>query len=208
MKVHRLRAHQASRKIFTDWYQLGWRAEDPCCTAAGLKMLPEAIFASLDKQFPDNNFVALRIGGQICGAPSGSFGAPSWDRTQEMKILLVEDDFVTRFIMKRLCEQLGHACVAVEDGEGCLEEVTGNAASYAMILLDIHMPRLSGVEVVSELRASALEGIKTMPVIAVTADDIWQDTRRCVENGFSGVIAKPVTADGLARVFRDHVGAP
>jgi CheY-like chemotaxis protein len=123
-----------------------------------------------------------------------------------MNILLVEDDFVTRFIIKRMCEQLGHDCVDIEDGERCLEELKHKASDYAVVILDIHMPRLSGVDVVSELRHSDNDALKAIPVVAVTADDNWKNPRRCVENGFNAVIAKPVTLNGLAKTLTPYRG--
>lgn len=121
-----------------------------------------------------------------------------------MKLLLVEDDIVTRFIIKKMCGQLGHECVAVEDGEGGLAHITDASADYALVLMDIHMPRLSGLDIVSTIRASDEDQINSIPIYAVTADDNWQDVRRCVENGFDGVIAKPVALDGLAQILSKH----
>ncbi|MEO1490589.1 MAG: response regulator [Pseudomonadota bacterium] len=121
-----------------------------------------------------------------------------------MTVLVVEDDFVTRFVINRMCEQLGYACVSVDDGQGCLDKVTEAHSEIDVVLLDIHMPRLSGTEVVATMRASEVEPLKTLPVIAVTADDNWKDVRRCIENGFTGVIAKPVTLPQLSTVLSKY----
>jgi len=103
-----------------------------------------------------------------------------------MRILLIEDDEASIDLATRAAERMGHTVVAVRDG------VQGLALARRerpdLLLLDLHLPGLSGFEVVRELRAD--EGLRTLPVIAVSAGTA-ADKAEALAAGCSDFVSKP-----------------
>jgi CheY-like chemotaxis protein len=92
-----------------------------------------------------------------------------------------------------MVEELGYAAVEAEDGLQALEVIEAQAPS--VVLMDINMPRLGGMEALRALRAS--ETGRRTPVLAVTADATTTRRRACAAAGFDGFIEKPVDMDRL-----------
>ena len=77
---------------------------------------------------------------------------------------------------------------------------------YDLILSDIHMPEMDGIEFVHELRQREVDGSRRTTVIAVTADVTNDDVEKTLAEGFDECVAKPVDPDLLAQVLRTHIG--
>lgn len=114
-----------------------------------------------------------------------------------MKVLLVEDDALVRFVVSEMLEELGMECVSCADGSECLDQFDDEVRSFNMIILDIHMPVKSGLDVVREIREGECKWPTDIPIIALTADSYWQEDKRASDIGFTGVLAKPVTTGAL-----------
>jgi CheY-like chemotaxis protein len=114
-----------------------------------------------------------------------------------MKILLAEDDQLTRFMMSEMLDELQYDFDVCGNGEECLDLVKLAPAEYAMILMDVHMPLRTGVEATVAIRREAQNPPASIPIIAVTADHSWQDPKRAHDVGFTDVLAKPVTLASL-----------
>jgi len=123
------------------------------------------------------------------------------------KILLAEDDELTQFMMGEMLEQLGFEYEIVGDGVECMERISRAPRDYSVVLMDINMPRMSGLKAVRNIRKFEQDPPQNLPVIAVTADMHWQNHTRCSNNGFSQVIAKPVNLDTLDSYIRTHCAA-
>ena len=117
-------------------------------------------------------------------------------------ILVVEDDKLSQFVIVEMCRELGYRCTMAEDGEACLEVLTSAPHDFNIILMDIHMPKVSGLEASSAIRASETDPPKNLPIVAVTADAHWHNPHRCRAHGFDAVIPKPVTLAALSNVLR------
>ena len=113
-------------------------------------------------------------------------------------ILIVEDDTITRFMMTEMCDKLGFRCETVPGGQECIDLVDEDPHRFAMILMDIHMPRVSGLAASQHIRSTRTDPPKNLPIVAVTADEHWHNPHRCKAAGFNGVIAKPVTLGKLS----------
>lgn len=100
--------------------------------------------------------------------------------------LLAEDDDVDALSMGRALRELG-ADVDVErvtDGEAALERLKSGGARYALAVLDINMPRLSGIEVLSGLPRPGVRAV----VLSTTSDE--QERAECLRRGAAGVFVK------------------
>ena len=112
-----------------------------------------------------------------------------------MKVLIVEDDEgVSRFIRQALAEA-GYAAVAAEDGDAGLS--LGLSGEFEVILLDIMLPGVDGLEICRRLRGA---GIKT-PILMLTARDLLDDKVRGLDSGADDYLVKPfMVAELLARI--------
>lgn len=110
-----------------------------------------------------------------------------------MKILLAEDDGVTRLLLHRLVSSFGHEVTAAADGTEAWDAFT--ASEYDLVMLDWLMPGLTGLEVCARIR-SAERGNETF-VIMVTGRDTAEDLMGALDGGADDYFTKPVIADPL-----------
>ena len=111
------------------------------------------------------------------------------------EILLVEDDKTIRIAMEFALTRAGHAVTCAADGAAGLE--LARAQSPELVLLDLMLPKMSGLELAAQLRADGDE----VPIIMVTALDREQDKVRGLDAGADDYITKPFsTEELLARV--------
>ncbi|HZR79504.1 MAG TPA: response regulator [Candidatus Binatia bacterium] len=118
-----------------------------------------------------------------------------------LRILVADDNPVDRVLAVRLLEKRGHRVRAVGSGEEAVQACASEP--FDVVLMDVQMPHVSGLEATAAIRARErrAEGpARRVPILALTADD---DRARCIEAGMDGYVAKPVhpqeLADALAR---------
>ena len=121
------------------------------------------------------------------------------------RVLVVEDDTITRFMMTEMCDELGYVCETVPGGRECIELVDRDPARFDIIMMDIHMPRVSGLDANTHIRSADTDPPKNLPIVAVTADEHWHNPHRCREAGFNDVLPKPVTLDALRKTFQRYI---
>jgi CheY-like chemotaxis protein len=117
-----------------------------------------------------------------------------------VRILIAEDHLVNRKVLLAFLRQLGLTADVVEDGFGVIEAVT--ASDYDVVLMDIRMPGLDGVEATGRIRALGDE-INQPYVIAVTASAMRDDHERFREAGIDSMLTKPITIAQLAEILDD-----
>lgn len=107
----------------------------------------------------------------------------------KLRILLVEDVEVNRRIATLMLKAAGHTVDSVADGALAVDAVRTNA--YDLVLMDLQMPGMDGYEATTRIRALDNDR-KTVPILAMTANAMQDDVRRCREAGMNGHIAKPI----------------
>jgi PAS domain S-box-containing protein len=122
-----------------------------------------------------------------------------------MIILLVEDNPVNRLFLRRALIQAGHSIVEAENGREALENLSTHPID--LILMDIQMPEMDGIEATRQIRAG-VGGKPVIPIIALTAYAMKGDRERFLDNGMDGYVTKPVDFGELARTIAEVTGIP
>jgi PAS domain S-box-containing protein len=111
--------------------------------------------------------------------------------TRSLKILLAEDNPINALLTRELLRRRGHEVKEVESGESAIAAMAEER--FDLVLTDIHMPGLDGIEAARRIRADeiARARIRT-PIVALTADVLETGKRACQEAGMDGFLSKPV----------------
>jgi PAS domain S-box-containing protein len=108
-----------------------------------------------------------------------------------LQILLAEDNRVNQLVASRLLGRAGHRVDIAETGREAVRMTAER--SYDLILMDVQMPEMDGIEATASIRARG----ETIPIIAVTAYAVRGDRERCLAAGMDGYVSKPIQADEL-----------
>jgi two-component system chemotaxis response regulator CheY len=110
------------------------------------------------------------------------------------KILVVDDFSTMRRFIRNILDQLGYREVEeADDGDSALEKLRGTR--FDLVIADWNMPRMNGLDLVKAIRAD--EGLKTIPVLMVTAEASKENIIEAVKSGVSGYVVKPFSSDVL-----------
>lgn len=113
------------------------------------------------------------------------------------RVLIAEDEPVNRKVLRSLIEAVGLVADVAEDGAAALEMV--KRTDYDLILMDVQMPRLNGIDATRAIRA--LPEREHTPILAVTANAFDEDRERCQAAGMNDFIAKPVKSAHLFQML-------
>ena len=119
------------------------------------------------------------------------------------RLLLAEDDPINREVAEAILEETGCTLDMVENGEQAIQRVS--EVSYDLILMDMQMPVLDGVEATQRLRARS--DIRQIPIIAMTANAFSEDRQACMAAGMNDFITKPVEPELFYATLRHWLPA-
>ncbi|MBU1376425.1 MAG: response regulator [Alphaproteobacteria bacterium] len=123
----------------------------------------------------------------------------SGEISRTLKVLHVDDDPMNLRVVQEILGAFGHQAVMACSGKEALERLACEA--FDIMLLDIHMPGMTGIEVIERLRASTGPE-RSVPVIALTADVYSRRPAEYVALGFNDFVSKPILVSGLMATIR------
>ncbi len=127
-------------------------------------------------------------------APAEQGGEP-----RRLRLLVAEDNPVNQQVAARLLHRCGHTVDVVGDGREAVEAVS--QIPYDIVLMDVQMPEMDGLEATAAIRALSGERSRVV-IIAMTANAMQGDADKCLAAGMDDYIAKPVTREKLGAVMR------
>lgn len=114
-----------------------------------------------------------------------------------LKVLIVDDEPVNRLVLARMVEHLGSQCIEAASGAEALEVLRQQPVD--LVLMDIQMPKMSGIETVELLRADSGPN-RDIPVVAVTGDTT-RSRRDYLQLGFDDYANKPISLASVGQML-------
>jgi two-component system sensor histidine kinase/response regulator len=115
--------------------------------------------------------------------------------SRSLKILVAEDTAFNQKFIQRLLDRWNHQISLVGNGREALEALKNE--SFDIVLMDVQMPLVNGLEATKTIRLDEQQSKNHMPIIAMTAHAIKGDRERCLEAGMDEYISKPIDSDKL-----------
>jgi two-component system, sensor histidine kinase len=138
-------------------------------------------------------------GSSVSGAPTAP---PRPGRG--LHVLVAEDHPVNRQYLAALMENLGHTAHFCANGQEAVRAAADD--NFDLVLMDLHMPIVDGVDATRAIRALPHPGRSTVPIVAMTADAFAETRERCLVAGMNDFLTKPVSPQKLATLLRQLFG--
>jgi len=150
--------------------------------------------------------IVLAVGAD---APTGGSVSPNVSTkkvaSNPRSILLAEDSLINQKLAISLLERWGHTVTVANNGEEAV--LLSNEQRFDLILMDVQMPEMDGLDATLAIRARELESGLHIPIVAMTAHAMKGDRERCLEVGMDGYLVKPIRAEQLFRQIEEISGA-
>jgi CheY-like chemotaxis protein len=119
------------------------------------------------------------------------------------RLLLVEDNLVNQKVVLAMLRKKGYRIDIANDGQEALDKLESAADPYDLVLMDVQMPVLDGLETTRMMRRNPRW--KGLPVVAMTAHAMTGDREKCLQAGMNGYISKPVQPAHLITTVEQHL---
>ncbi len=148
------------------------------------------------EEAPTEDFASLEEEGAL------DYGEAVLAPGQEAVVMVVDDRETNRDILERMLEAAGIQSIIADDGDTALVKLREHA-EVDLVLMDVRMPRLNGIEAVKQIRAD--EKLKHLKVIAVTASVFPEFREKAIEAGFDDFLGKPFRTEELIQKLQKHL---
>jgi CheY-like chemotaxis protein len=146
--------------------------------------------------------LAARFHGEDLGMDAPAASESPKTSGAGLAILVAEDNEINALLTRALLTRLGHRATVVPDGAAALGAFLAAPTPYDLVLMDVHMPQLDGIEAARRIRAAeASSGRPRTPIIALTANAFGEDHEACLAAGMDDFLVKPLDRERLAEVI-------
>jgi len=141
------------------------------------------------------------------GSKTGALRPARRPRHQRRRILVAEDNPINQKVVLSLLKQEGHAVTLAKNGQEAVAAAAGGG--FDLILMDVQMPIMSGLEATAAIRAREAAGSeRRVPIMAMTAHAMTTDREACLQAGMDGYVSKPIRREELLAAVDGTDGAP
>jgi CheY-like chemotaxis protein len=124
------------------------------------------------------------------------------------KLLVAEDVEINQEIIISLLEDTGISIDCAQNGQEAVDMIAASPDKYDVILMDIQMPKMDGLEATRRIRTLTAQRLEYLPIIAMTAHVFKSDIEECLKAGMDDHIGKPVDIDDVLKKLRKYLYAP
>ena len=121
-----------------------------------------------------------------------------------LNILLAEDNRINQVVATQMLEKMGYKITVANTGAEVLSQLS--AGSFDLVLMDVQMPEMDGIETTRRIRNEESNSSAHLPIIAMTAHAMKGDRERCLEAGMDGYVSKPINKAALLSAIGDATG--
>jgi len=144
--------------------------------------------------------IAHSLGRPAAAAPAPLVTRHSLGESRpKLRVLLAEDNAINRKLATRLLEKCGHSVTVANDGVEAVSAV--REGEFDLVLMDVQMPNMDGLEAAAAIRALERGTAKHIPIVAMTAHAMKGDQERCLAAGMDDYISKPIQPDHMMEVI-------
>jgi len=142
-------------------------------------------------------FGAVAAPGQAAQAPVPVRESRHTER--QLRVLVAEDNPTNQYLIRRILEKSGHSVIVAGDGREALDLYQPGA--FDLILMDVQMPEVDGLQVTAAIRAQERDAGGHQRIVAMTAHAMKGDEERCLAAGMDGYLSKPIERRRLAELL-------
>jgi two-component system sensor histidine kinase RpfC len=168
------------------------RLRDLYATAVSLPLEPAAVHAAMA-------YVLHLEGADI---PAQQVTAP---RRRHLHVLVAEDNRTNQKVIEKVLERAGHAVSIVDNGQQAVAAVAEPGHGIDIVLMDVNMPVMNGVEATRLIRFAEGTSSRQLPIVALTADATGEARDRCLSAGMNDCVTKPIETARLLEIIEQHV---
>ncbi|MEM7781901.1 MAG: response regulator [Planctomycetota bacterium] len=125
---------------------------------------------------------------------------------RSLQILLVEDLPANQKVANAILEKRGHQVTTANNGRNAIDELANKEKSFDVILMDVQMPVMDGLQATAAIRAMEDQAISGLPIVAMTAHAMQGDRESCLAAGMDAYLSKPLDATRLVELVESIVG--
>lgn len=126
---------------------------------------------------------------------------------QDKNVLLAEDNDINAAVTIEILKSYGMKIDWARDGQEVVDKfLQSEIGEYDIILMDIRMPRLDGMQATRIIRGTSREGVKQLPIVAMTADAFDEDVKRTMQAGMDAHLTKPIDIKELISTLISLIG--
>jgi signal transduction histidine kinase/DNA-binding response OmpR family regulator len=130
--------------------------------------------------------------------------ARSYRSSHPARIILAEDNEINQRLAAEMLREMGHEIIWCKTGLEVIDVIQHHSTD--LILMDLQMPEMGGIEATRIIRQMEVESRRHLPIVAITAHAMSEDKQRCLDAGMDGYLSKPIDEDLLFEILERLLG--